>query len=138
MRYDFTIRNPIIDKIIEIVCEDFYMEKEAVLGQSRKRELVITRQVIMLIAKEFTEASLVTIGSHLGRDYTTVIHGVEGITNLMFTDRVLKQKVLEAKNRVCMMIGKFEEPDDDFYSEILHCENWEGENKSKPLEEIEE
>jgi chromosomal replication initiator protein len=124
----FTMRNPIIDKIIDLVCEDFYAEKEAIISKSRKRELVVVRQAIMTICKDFTHVSLANIGRHFGgRDHSTVIHALNSTSDLIETDRVFKQKMIDVKTRVAISLGgeKKESEDEEFYSEMLYCENWE-------------
>jgi chromosomal replication initiation ATPase DnaA len=137
----FTMRNPIVDKIIDIVCDDFYAEKEHIIGRSRRREFVIVRHAIMFLCKEFTQVSLQHIGHHFGRrDHSSVIHGVTNTENLIDSDKVFRQKMADLKNRVVVSLGGFkkENPDDEFYSELLHCANWEGVKETQKFEEIEE
>ena len=56
--------------------------------KTRKREIVVARQVSMYLAKEYTNMSLKSIGSHFGgRDHSTVIHAIQSINNLMETDK---------------------------------------------------
>ena len=50
MMENYIIRNPQIDVIIDAVCEDFFTTREAVLGQSRKKEITTVRHAIMFIA----------------------------------------------------------------------------------------
>ena len=45
-------------------------------GKGRTKDIVIPRQVAMYIMREETERSLVEIGQILGRDHTTVMHGI--------------------------------------------------------------
>lgn len=48
-----------------------------VLGNSRKRPVVLARQEVMYLARLETKHSLPVIGRHLGgRDHTTVLHGI--------------------------------------------------------------
>jgi chromosomal replication initiator protein len=122
------MRNPIIDKIIDLVCEDFYADKEAIISKSRRRELVVVRHAIMAICKEFTQVSLQNIGRHFGgRDHSSVIHGINSTGDLVDTDRVFKQKMQDVKTRVAIVLGgeKKENEEEEFYSETLYCENWE-------------
>jgi chromosomal replication initiation ATPase DnaA len=137
----FTMRNPIIDKIIDIVCDDFYAERDQILSKSRRREYVIVRHATMFLCKEFTQVSLKHIGGHFGqRDHSSVIHGVTNTENLIESDKVFRQKMSDLKSRVVLALGGFkkESPDEEFYSELLYCENWEGIKGSKLFEEVEE
>ena len=56
--------------------------------KTRKREIVIARQVAMYFAKEYTNMSLKSIGNHFGgRDHSTVIHALTSVSDLMDTDK---------------------------------------------------
>ena len=49
----------------------------------------------------FTKNSLKTIGEHFGgRDHTTVIHSCQTVKDLMDTDSVFKENVLELTQKV--------------------------------------
>ncbi|MEX0884396.1 MAG: helix-turn-helix domain-containing protein, partial [Cyclobacteriaceae bacterium] len=68
--------------------------------KTRKKEIVIARQVAMYFSKEFTNHSLKSIGYHFGgRDHSTVIHAVQSVNDLMETDSVFKNAVLEQKKQ---------------------------------------
>lgn len=62
-------------------------------SKSRKREIVMARQVAMYLIKEYTNLSLKTIGQHFGgKDHSTVIYAQKSINNLLDTDRYFKTK----------------------------------------------
>lgn len=109
----FTMRNEIIDKIIDVVCEDFYAERESILSKSRRREFVIVRHAAMSICKEFTHVSLQNIGRHFGsRDHSSVLHGLNCTSDLIDSDKVFRQKMIDVKTRVVIALGgEKEEPD---------------------------
>ena len=55
---------------------------------TRKREIVLARQIAMTLSKENTEESLATIAKNIGdMDHATVLHAVKTIHNLCDTDR---------------------------------------------------
>lgn len=79
-----------IDKIKNAVAHYFNISPNDLESKSRKKELVIPRQLAMYISKELTNATLETIGKHFGgRDHTTVLHSIN-ITerNLLFDERL--------------------------------------------------
>jgi chromosomal replication initiator protein len=87
-----------IDYIQKSVCEFFKISMEDLKGKSRKKELVIPRQIGMYLAKNFTQMSLKAIGLYFGnRDHTTVIHSVNTCEDMMVTDKKFKAQVLELK-----------------------------------------
>ncbi|HRP17961.1 MAG TPA: chromosomal replication initiator protein DnaA, partial [Ginsengibacter sp.] len=90
-----------IDTIQKMVCEYFDVPYDKLLQKTRKREIVQARQITMFLAKAFTKNSLKTIGEHFGgRDHTTVIHSCQTVKDLMDTDTMFKESVLELQHKV--------------------------------------
>ncbi|MEJ8818420.1 MULTISPECIES: chromosomal replication initiator protein DnaA [Lacibacter] len=90
-----------IDAIQKMVCDYFDVPYEKLLQKTRKREIVQARQITMYLAKTFTKNSLKTIGEHFGgRDHTTVIHSCQTVKDLMDTDSMFKESVLELQQKV--------------------------------------
>ena len=79
----------------------FDVPYDKLLHKTRKREIVQARQITMYLAKAFTKNSLKTIGEHFGgRDHTTVIHSCQTVKDLMDTDGVFRENVLELQQKV--------------------------------------
>ncbi len=90
-----------IDNIQKMVCEYYDVAYEKLQQKTRKREIVQARQITMYLAKAFTKNSLKTIGEHFGgRDHTTVIHSCQTVKDLMDTDSVFKENVIELTQKV--------------------------------------
>jgi chromosomal replication initiator protein len=90
-----------IDAIQKMVCDYFDVSYDKLLQKTRKREIVQARQITMYLAKTFTKNSLKTIGEHFGgRDHTTVIHSCQTVKDLMDTDSLFKESVLELQQKV--------------------------------------
>ncbi len=90
-----------IDTIQKMVCEYFDVPYDKLLQKTRKREVVQARQITMYLAKSFTKNSLKTIGEHFGgRDHTTVIHSCQTVKDLMDTDNLFKENVMELHQKV--------------------------------------
>lgn len=90
-----------IDTIQKMVCEYFDVQYEKLLHKTRKREIVQARQITMYLAKAFTKNSLKTIGEHFGgRDHTTVIHSCQTVKDLMDTDSLFRENVMELTQKV--------------------------------------
>lgn len=61
--------------ICKIICETTGVSLEKVRQKTRKREVVVTRQLIAYYGREYTDLSLVKIGKIIGgKDHTTVLH----------------------------------------------------------------
>ncbi|MEO5648360.1 MAG: chromosomal replication initiator protein DnaA [Ginsengibacter sp.] len=90
-----------IDTIQKMVCDYFDVPYEKLLQKTRKLEIVQARQITMFLAKAFTKNSLKTIGEHFGgRDHTTVIHSCQTVKDLMDTDTLFKESVIELQQKV--------------------------------------
>lgn len=77
-----------IDYIQKYIAEYFNVTVESLKAKTRKREIVVARQVAMYFAKEYTNLSLKSIGFYFGnRDHSTVIHALTSVSDLMDTDR---------------------------------------------------
>jgi chromosomal replication initiator protein len=68
--------------LAEIVCSQYSISKEDLLGQCRQKEMVRPRQVLMYLLKHEAGMTYPMIGKEIGgRDHTTIMHGVEKITH---------------------------------------------------------
>lgn len=77
-----------IDTIIKIVSAYNGLSQMVMLSKTRKREIVLSRQMSMFFSKRYTRASLSTIGEkHGNKDHATVLHAVHTINDLIDTDR---------------------------------------------------
>ena len=90
-----------IEYIQKIVCDYYKISIELIQGKTRKREIVQARQITMYLAKAFTKNSLKCIGEHFGgRDHTTVIHSCQTVKDLMDTDSMFRENVMELTQKV--------------------------------------
>ena len=90
-----------VENIKLLVAEYFKVPVEKLHGKTRKRDVVIARQLSMYLAKNFTTNTLKDIGKNFGgRDHTTVLYSVKAVQDLMDTDLVFKDKVVELEKQV--------------------------------------
>lgn len=77
-------------EILETVARIYEIDGRDLAGQTRKREIVVPRQVAMYLLRNDFAASLSYIGKKLGgRDHTTVMYACEKVTNALKTDKQL-------------------------------------------------
>jgi len=70
--------------IIDTVCSWYNVTLEQLKKKSRKREVVVPRQICMYFLKIYTRMTLREIASMFGgRDHTTCIHSIRTIRNLI-------------------------------------------------------
>ena len=88
-----------IDKIIKYVGKNMKVSERQIIGKSRTMEVALARQLVMFLAKELTNSSLVSIGSHIGgRDHSTVIHACKNIDKKILSDTKFEKKVNSFKD----------------------------------------
>ena len=87
--------------ILEETSDMFGFSVDDIIGASRRRPLVIARQVAMYVFREATDLSYPAIAREFGgRDHTTVIHAVDKIGKLMAERRQIYDQVTELTNRI--------------------------------------
>ena len=90
-----------IETITKVVCEHLGVAENKIRDKTRKKEIVLARQIAMYLAKELTLSSLKTIGLHFGgRDHSTVIHACNSIEDYISKDYSFQNIVDEIKNKV--------------------------------------
>lgn len=92
-----------IDYIQKTVSEYFHVNTDDLKAKTRKKEIVIARQVAMYFSKDYTNHSLKSIGYHFGgRDHSTVIHALQSVNDMMDTDSKFRYSVDELKKKLKM------------------------------------
>jgi|SRR6478752_2867138 len=81
------------DKIINTVCDHFSMNEQQLKGSCRDKELVHARHLIFYFLRKYTSISLKRAGQLFNRDHTTVIHGLDKLSDLMDTEPEVKAEV---------------------------------------------
>lgn len=85
-----------IDNVQKAVCDYFNITFDEFLSPSRKRQIVQARQIAMYLSRNLTSSSLSTIGEQIGgKNHATVLHSCSTVSDLMATDRVFKQYVVD-------------------------------------------
>lgn len=90
-----------METIQKTVCEFFDVPIDKLKGSTRKRPIVQARQLSMFFAKQYTNNSLKSIGSHFGgRDHSTVIHSCQAVKDQIDTDGEFRDAVDELRKRI--------------------------------------
>ncbi len=80
--------------IMDTVCEQYGIKKDDITSKKRNSEIVLPRQIIMYLCREYTDASLDEIGKILGKkDHTTVMSGNNKIKEMLKTDEDLGKNI---------------------------------------------
>lgn len=95
-----------VASIQKLVAEHFKIPVDKIQGKTRKREIVIARQLSMFLAKTMTDTSLKTIGENFGgRDHSTVIYSCNTVSELMDTDGNFRETVDDLEKKIKMSLG---------------------------------
>ncbi|MDO4514214.1 MAG: chromosomal replication initiator protein DnaA [Lachnospiraceae bacterium] len=88
--------------IIEVVAEHFGVKAEDITSKKRNAEFVQPRQVVMYLCREICDLSLSNIGKILGKkDHTTVIHGINKVTEEMVDNEELRKRIDTIRKKIC-------------------------------------
>lgn len=92
-------KTPTIEEIVKKVADYYGVEPESINTRSRKREVVLVRQIAMYFAKKYLDLSTAKIGLYVGnRDHATVLHACKTIANLADTDKQFRTELSEIEN----------------------------------------
>ncbi|MBC6408854.1 MAG: chromosomal replication initiator protein DnaA [Ekhidna sp.] len=92
-----------IDYIQKTVSDYFRVSQDDLKAKTRKKEIVIARQVAMYFSKDYTNHSLKSIGYYFGgRDHSTVIHALQSVSDMLDTDARFRYSVDELKKKLKM------------------------------------
>ncbi len=98
---DRKVNNITIESITKNVCDLLGVAENKIRDKTRKKEIVLARQIAMYLSKELTKSSLKTIGLHFGgRDHSTVIHSCSSIENAIVKDRALHKLIENLKTNI--------------------------------------
>jgi chromosomal replication initiator protein len=88
-------------RLIQTVAQYFDIETDGLVGNSRKKELVVPRQIVMYLMREELDASYPNIGQELGgRDHTTAMHACNKINREVEEDEKISRDIEMIKQRL--------------------------------------
>jgi chromosomal replication initiation ATPase DnaA len=88
------------EDIAKAVCNTLNVTYERTITRSRKREVVIARQLIFFYARNYTNLSHSKVAEYLGyRDHSTSIHSVSTVNELIQAKDAIMLKSIEGINQ---------------------------------------
>ena len=82
-----------LDAVLRIAADFFDVPVTDLTGRSRNAKIALARQIVMYVMREEVGASLPQIGHALERDHTTIIYGIQRVTNDMGENAQLTEMV---------------------------------------------
>jgi len=96
-----------VEFIQQFVAEHFGVTVDRLHADTRKRNVVIARQLSMYLAKKLTTRSLKSIGETFGgRDHSTVIYSCKAVQDMMDTDLIFKDTVAELEKKLKLSLNQ--------------------------------
>ena len=87
--------------ILDVVAEHYGISPSDIIGGKRNAEIVVPRQIVMYLCREYTDISLQNIGKILNKkDHTTIMHGINKIEERIATDEELRNKIDIIKKKI--------------------------------------
>ncbi|MCL2539825.1 MAG: chromosomal replication initiator protein DnaA [Firmicutes bacterium] len=86
------------DKIIDVVCKYYNVNKSDLMGKKKNKEIVDPRMICMYLMTELLDIPLTSIGKIFARDHTTVIHARDKITDGIRKNNKLKTAINDIRN----------------------------------------
>lgn len=87
--------------IIEVVSEHFQISLDQMISKNRSKDIARPRQIAMYLCKNMTDTPLDSIGALLGgRDHSTIIHGVQKISDGYESDENTKNLIDTIKKKI--------------------------------------
>jgi chromosomal replication initiator protein len=89
-----------IDDVVACVTSFFGVTREQLRSRSRKRGILIPRQLAMYLSRRYTDASLSEIGRELGRDHPAVNNAIQVVERAILERAPLRYQVEELVARL--------------------------------------
>jgi chromosomal replication initiator protein len=89
-----------VDAVIHTVAEFFGVSIDELSSRSRKRSILVPRQLAMFLSRRYTDASLAEIGRALGRDHPAVRNAVRVVERSILERAPLRYQIEELASRI--------------------------------------
>lgn len=87
--------------IIEVVADHFQISIDQIISKTRSKDIAKPRQIAMYLCKNMTDTPLDSIGAILGgRDHSTIIHGINKITEEYNSDENIRNIIITIKKKI--------------------------------------
>ena len=88
------------ESVIECVARFFGVSREAIAARSRRRDVLLPRQLAMYLCRRYTDAPLAAIARCFDRDHPAVANAVKAIERRMLERAPLRYQVEELSSRL--------------------------------------
>jgi chromosomal replication initiator protein len=89
-----------IDFIKELVCAEYRVSPDELISNSRKKTIVLPRQVAIYLSRRYTDQPLQVIGKSFNRYHATAIHAINSIEKAMKQNSPVSKQVSLISNKI--------------------------------------
>jgi len=89
-----------VDVVIQTVAEFFGVSINELSSRSRKRSILVPRQLAMFLSRRYTDASLAEIGRAVGRDHPAVRNAIQVVERAILERAPLRYQIEELASRI--------------------------------------
>ncbi|MBK7359991.1 MAG: chromosomal replication initiator protein DnaA [Saprospiraceae bacterium] len=90
-----------VESIAKIVCDQYKIPVERLVGKSRQRQIVMARQTAMYFTKQYTQKSLKQIGEYFGgKDHATVLYSCNMAKYLIDSDLIFRERAENIEKKI--------------------------------------
>lgn len=87
-------------EILEGVAHHFDIKMSDLQSQVRKQNIVMPRQIAIYLAKKMTQHSLKEIGAFFNRDHSTILHAIDKVETLQYTNESMSRSLQELEESI--------------------------------------
>jgi chromosomal replication initiator protein len=89
-----------VEHVIQVVADFFGVSISELCSRSRKRSVLLPRQLAMFLSRRYTDASLAEIGRALGRNHPAVRNAIQVVERAILERAPLRYQVEELASRI--------------------------------------
>lgn len=95
------------DRVLQAVSSHYHVGSEDLVGKSRRKQIVLPRQIAMYLLRSENQFSFPAIGALFGgRDHTTAMHACAKVGENLERDEVLRQDLVAIRQKLYVSIER--------------------------------
>lgn len=99
-RRAFANGKPYTEAVARIVADHYGVKRAELYRQNRQRGVARARMILMFLLRETTAMSLLEIGDLIGKDHSTVVHGIRSVRLARESDPFLRHDLVMLGERI--------------------------------------
>lgn len=90
-----------IDNVVQATCDYYNLDKEALIGKKKNKEIVVPRQICIYLICDILSIPLISIGQYFGgRDHTTIMHARDKISEEIKKNGNIAAQVQDIRDKI--------------------------------------